>query len=169
MEPPGQCTGGSSRWPAGYRVTGMGWCKPERGTMHDELWEGQNKALGAFIRAQRELARLSLRQLSEMTDVSNAYLSQIERGLHEPSIRVIRSVAKALGVPPEVLLYQAGLIAYDTGEDPDPSPPVADGPATADQAPWPSTEDVIRADPRLGEAERDALLSVYRSYTAGRG
>ena len=78
--------------------------------MADELWDRQNKALGAFIRAQRELASLSLRQLSDMADVSNAYLSQIERGLHEPSIRVLTGVARALGVPAEVLLAQAGLI-----------------------------------------------------------
>ena len=37
--------------------------------------------LGAFIRAQRQMANLSLRQLSALTEVSNPYLSQVERGL----------------------------------------------------------------------------------------
>ncbi len=125
--------------------------------MTDDLWAGQNKALGAFIRAQRELASLSLRQLSDMTDVSNAYLSQIERGLHEPSVRVIRSVARALGLPAEVLLSQAGLIddgaAADTAER---------------RPPPPSVEDAVRADPRLSAGEKEALLAVYRSYLAGK-
>ena len=76
--------------------------------MTGDPWQKQKEALGGFIRAQRNLASLSLRQLSEMTDVSNAYLSQIERGLHEPSIRVLRSVAEALGIAPETLLEQAG-------------------------------------------------------------
>lgn len=123
--------------------------------MTDDLWAGQNKALGAFIRAQRELASLSLRQLSDMADVSNAYLSQIERGLHEPSVRVIRSVARALGLPAEVLLSQAGL--NDDGAA-----------ADAAERPPPSVEDAVRADPRLSTAEKEALLAVYRSYVAGK-
>lgn len=132
--------------------------------MTDDLWDRQNKALGAFIRAQRELASLSLRQLSDMADVSNAYLSQIERGLHEPSIRVIRGVARALGVPAEVLLAQAGLID-ESGDGDGPGAGTADGGAAA--AP-PSVEEAVQADPRLSGAEKEALLAVYRSYLAGK-
>ncbi len=137
--------------------------------MADELWDRQNKALGAFIRAQRELASLSLRQLSDMADVSNAYLSQIERGLHEPSIRVLTGVARALGVPAEVLLAQAGLIdrqrtAPDGDDDAGGSASAGDGATAA----LPSVEDAVRADPHLTDAEKDALLAVYRSYRAGR-
>ncbi len=132
--------------------------------MTDDLWDGQNKALGAFIRAQRELASLSLRQLSDMADVSNAYLSQIERGLHEPSVRVIRSVARALGVPAEVLLAQAGLIdESDSGDGGQPAGPAASGAAAS-----PSVEEAVQADPRLSSAEKEALLAVYRSYLAGK-
>lgn len=142
--------------------------------MSDDLWDGQNKALGAFIRTQRELARLSLRQLSEMTDVSNAYLSQIERGLHEPSIRVIRSVANALGVAPEVLLARAGLIDADEdrgteGREGSGGSEPAAGRSGRRSASAVSTEDAIRRDPKLTDAEKEALLSVYRSYTANRG
>ncbi len=130
--------------------------------MTDDLWAGQNRALGAFIRAQRELASLSLRQLSDMADVSNAYLSQIERGLHEPSVRVIRSVARALGLPAEVLLSQAGLADYEGG--------TGGGGDGGDGAPVPppSVEEAVRADPRLSSAEKEALLAVYRSYVAGK-
>ncbi len=102
--------------------------------------------LGSFIRAQRQMANLSLRQLSALTEVSNPYLSQIERGLHEPSVRVLRSIADALNVSAETLFQQAGLVS--STEKPD------------DEA----TESAIRMDPRLTEAQRRALLSVYRSY-----
>lgn len=118
--------------------------------MSDEVWQQQKDALGAFIRAQRELANLSLRQLSEMADVSNAYLSQIERGLHEPSIRVLKGVATALGISADTLLEQAGLLEED--ESPDRV----------------ATEDAIRSDPHLTEEEKQALIAVYRSYIAGR-
>lgn len=138
--------------------------------MTDDLWAGQNKALGAFIRAQRELASLSLRQLSDMADVSNAYLSQIERGLHEPSVRVIRSVARALGIPAEVLLSQAGLADADTdtgtgagGDSGGDGERGGGAPVTP-----PSVEEAVRADPRLSSAEKEALLAVYRSYLAGK-
>ena len=105
------------------------------------------RMLGDFIRAQRQMANLSLRQLSELTAVSNPYLSQVERGLHEPSVRVLKSIATALNVSAETLLKQAGLI-NDTAT------------VTDDDA----TESAIRADKRLTAAQRRALLGVYRSY-----
>src|SRR5206468_12057931 len=107
--------------------------------------------LGEFIRSQRKLAQLSLRDLAELTDVSNPYLSQIERGLHEPSVRVLRSIAKALNVSAETLLAQAGLGDEDDAE------PDAGGH---------HTEATIRADPRLTAEQKQALLGVYRSYVA---
>ena len=108
---------------------------------------GSNPSLlGAFIRAQRQMANLSLRQLSALTEVSNPYLSQVERGLHEPSVRVLRSIADALNVSAETLFEHAGLITVTDKPD--------------DEA----TEDAIRDDRRLTEPQRRALLSVYRSY-----
>ena len=49
--------------------------------------------LGAFIRAQREIARMSVRKLAELADVSNPYLSQIERGMRRPSAEIRRALA----------------------------------------------------------------------------
>ena len=99
---------------------------------------------GRYLRTQRQLARLSLRQLAELTRVSNPYLSQIERGLHRPSVAVIRALAEALDVSAEELLaHAAGL-----GDDP---------------APELSTEAAIRSDPRLDPSQKSALLAVYRS------
>src|SRR5262249_34826777 len=81
-------------------------------------WQDQLEALGEYIRTQRQLANLSLRELAAMTDVSNAYLSQIERGLHEPSVRVLRSIAQALELSANTVLAQAGLLEDEPGEPP---------------------------------------------------
>jgi transcriptional regulator with XRE-family HTH domain len=112
-----------------------------------DAWRTQLLALGQVIRTQRQLAKLSLRDLAGLTDVSNAYLSQIERGMHEPSVRVLRSIAQALDIPADSLLRDAGLLA----ENEEPS----------DSA---SAEAVIRADRDLTDAQKEALLAVYRSY-----
>ena len=74
----------------------------------DSRWSAQVNALGGFIRAQRQLANLSLREMAAMTSVSNAYLSQVERGLHQPSLKVLHSIADALQLSTEQLLSQAG-------------------------------------------------------------
>ncbi|GLZ46490.1 hypothetical protein Acsp06_26750 [Actinomycetospora sp. NBRC 106375] len=117
-------------------------------------WEEHRRALGGFIRSQRKLARLSLRQLSALTNISNPYLSQVERGLHEPSVRVLHAIAEALDISAETLLLQAGLVREQAA-------------GAAGVAPDTSTERAIRADPRLSDAQKEALISVYRSYTAG--
>src|SRR5437016_2239394 len=113
--------------------------------------------LGSFIRSQRRLANLTLREMAELAKVSNPYLSQIERGLHEPSVRVLRSIASALNISAETLLAQAGLL--DGTGVPFPE-------ETADGArPEPtSTEAAIRLDPALTNAQKEALLAVYRGF-----
>jgi transcriptional regulator with XRE-family HTH domain len=117
-------------------------------------WKAQLEALGAFIRAQRTTTGLSLRELAHRTNVSNAYLSQLERGLHEPSLSVLKSIAEALGIPLESLLARAGV--FD-GASPG-----------AEIAAVPDTEAAILRDPRLSEPQRVALLSVYRSFVPSR-
>ena len=119
----------------------------------DDIWRSRLESLGAFIRSQRRLANLSLRDMAELTHVSNPYLSQIERGLHEPSVRVLRSIARALNLSAETLLSQAGVLEGD-------EPPV-DG-----NGDGPRTETAIRCDPGLTDGQREALLAVYRSYRA---
>ena len=116
----------------------------------DDYWQIQLEALGNYIRTQRRLANLSLRELSQRTNISNPYLSQIERGQHVPSVRVLRALALALNVSAESLLAEAGLIegGRESGED------------------GPSTEAAIRADARLTDAQKQALLGVYHSYLA---
>jgi transcriptional regulator with XRE-family HTH domain len=122
-----------------------------------DLWEAQREALGAFIREQRKRANLSLRQLAEMTSLSNPYLSQVERGLHQPSVRVLKAISDALNLSAETLLAQAGLIdAIATTASPDAQ-------SAQEAKDVPDTEDAIRADQRLSDEQKAALIAVYRS------
>jgi transcriptional regulator with XRE-family HTH domain len=122
-----------------------------------DTWNAQMEALGAFIRSQRKLANLSLRQLAELTTLSNPYLSQIERGLHQPSVRVLKLISGALNVSAETLLAQAGLLDSAAG---------GGAAADADEPVAPSAESVesaISADARLADEQKAALLAVYHS------
>ena len=121
----------------------------------EDPWESQREALGAFIRTQRRMANLSLRQLAELTHLSNPYLSQIERGLHQPSVRVLKQLSDALNVSAETLMAQAGLI--------DKVAAAGQAVAEPDAPKPPPTEDAIRADERLGDEQKAALIAVYRS------
>jgi transcriptional regulator with XRE-family HTH domain len=112
-------------------------------------WSAQMEALGAFIRSQRQLARLSLRQLAELTSLSNPYLSQVERGMHQPSVRVLKLIAEALNISAETLLVQAGLL---DAQDPGAAGPDAEQVTAA-----------IRAEDRLTSEQKAALIAVYDS------
>ena len=116
-------------------------------------WEAQREALGSFIRAQRKMANLSLRQLAELTSLSNPYLSQLERGLHQPSVRVLKLISDALNVSAETLLVQAGLLEDGVEGDP---------------AAGSSVEVAIRTDPVLSSDQKEALINVYRAMAHDR-
>lgn len=109
-------------------------------------------AFGDYVRSQRKLAQLSLRQLAELTSLSNPYLSKLERGLHQPSVNAIANIAKALGVPAEALLAKAAGLIPGLGAQ------------QTEQAATPTTEQAIRQDPALSDDQKLALLSVYRSF-----
>jgi transcriptional regulator with XRE-family HTH domain len=124
--------------------------------MLDDAWQHQIETLGAFIRTQRRMANLTLREMADLAKVSNPYLSQIERGLHEPSVRVLKAIASALDMSAETLLAQAGLL-----ED--------DDPADQSNVAGSDTETAIRQDPRLNDDQKEALLAVYRGFLAKKG
>jgi transcriptional regulator with XRE-family HTH domain len=105
-------------------------------------------AFGSYLRSQRRLAQLTLRELSELTNISNPYLSQIERGVHNPSVTVISSIAKALGLSVETLLAHAAGVEHSATDQ--------DGTIGADRG--------IRDDPFLSDSQKQALLAVYWSY-----
>ena len=104
-------------------------------------------ALGDFIRSQRRLAELSQRELAKLADLSDAYLSQLERGLHEPSVRVVNGLSAALNVPAEKLL---NFLGRDREEG-------------ADEV---TTESAIVTDDALTEPQKQSLLDVYRAFIA---
>jgi transcriptional regulator with XRE-family HTH domain len=120
--------------------------------MTEDSWQARLEALGALLREERRAAGLSQRELAERTSVSNAYLSQVERGRHEPSLRVLTAVASTLGVPLQVLLARAG-ITDAVGNH---------------EGRLPTTEAAILGDPDLSEPQRFALLTVYRSFGLAR-
>lgn len=103
--------------------------------------------VGAFIRAQRERAEISIRKLAELADVSNPYLSQIERGLRKPSADVLQQVANALRISVESLYVRAGIL-------PD------DGRSVS------TVSEAIEHDPHLTPEQKSALLNVYESFLA---
>ncbi len=107
-------------------------------------------SLGDYLREQRQNARLSVRQLSELAGVSNPYLSQIERGLKKPSAEILQQLAKGLEVSAESLYVRAGLLDPQDRPAPD----------------LPDTRQVILNDPRLTSRQKDSLLAVYDSFIA---
>jgi transcriptional regulator with XRE-family HTH domain len=115
----------------------------------EDPWKARLEALGALLREERRAAGLSQRELADRTNVSNAYLSQVERGRHEPSLRVLTAVASTLGVSLAGLLERAGITEPGDG---DREPRV------------PTTEAAILGDPDLSEPQRFALVTVYRSF-----
>ncbi|MGB8519552.1 MAG: helix-turn-helix transcriptional regulator [Candidatus Tumulicola sp.] len=106
------------------------------------------RSLGDFIRGQRELANLSMRQLAEIAKISNPYLSQVERGLYKPSADVLKQIANALHLSAETMYAQAGLLDDTSGGD---SPH--------------GVENAIKLDPRLTVDQKEALIRIYRSFT----
>jgi transcriptional regulator with XRE-family HTH domain len=105
------------------------------------------KGLGEFIKSQRELAKLSLRQLADMAKVSNPYLSQIERGLYKPSADVLKQLAGALHLSAESFFAQAGLL------DDDQAPGLGS-----------AVEAAIKLDLHLSPDQKETLIRVYRSF-----
>jgi transcriptional regulator with XRE-family HTH domain len=103
-------------------------------------------SLGEIIRRQRELSRLSMRQFASMAGISNPYLSQIERGLREPSERVVDAIARSLETSADALYEQAGLVTDDGDVR--------------------SVPTAIEADPGLTPRQRRALLDIYEAFVA---
>ena len=103
-------------------------------------------AFGEFVKAQRQLAQVSLRNLAKMSGVSDSYLSQIERGNYRPSPQVVKALAQAFGLKPEQLYTMLGFMDGD------------------DKSTSPNVEQAIQLDPRLEPAQKEALIRVYRSF-----
>ena len=103
-------------------------------------------AFGEFVKAQRRLAQVSQRNLARMSGVSDAYISQLERGNYRPSPQVVKALAQAFGLKPEQLYTMLGFMDED-----------GDGGK-------PTVEQAIQLDRKLEPAQKDALIRVYRSF-----
>lgn len=103
--------------------------------------------VGAFIRSQRERAEMSIRRLAELAEVSNPYLSQIERGLRKPSAEILQQIANAMRISVETLYVRAGIL-------PDREHPINTVPEAIDH------------DDGLTDEQKTALLNVYESFLA---
>jgi transcriptional regulator with XRE-family HTH domain len=104
------------------------------------------RAFGEFVRAQRQLAQVSQRNLARMAGLSDSYLSQLERGNYRPSPQVVKALAQAFGLEPKQLYMMLGFMDEDE----------AGG--------RPSVVQAIQLDERLTQAQKESLLSVYRSF-----
>jgi transcriptional regulator with XRE-family HTH domain len=100
--------------------------------------------IGAYIREQREQARISLRQLAQNAGISNPYLSQIERGLRRPSADILQQIAKGLRISAEALYVQAGFLE--------------------DRPPGSMVREAVLTDPELTERQRQMLIEIYESF-----
>jgi transcriptional regulator with XRE-family HTH domain len=100
--------------------------------------------LGEYIREQRNAAQISLRQLAKAADVSNPYLSQVERGLRKPSAEILARIAAGLRISAETLYVRAGILEERTGE--------------------PAVLTSIAEDQTLTERQRRALLEIYAAF-----
>jgi len=105
--------------------------------------------LGSFIRSQRRLANLTLREMAELAKVSNPYLSQIERGLRKPSAEILQQIAKGLRISAEALYVQAGILDDRESET--------------------DVQAAIRADTALSERQKQVLLDIYESFRKEEG
>ncbi|WP_395111564.1 helix-turn-helix domain-containing protein [Actinomadura sp. SCN-SB] len=101
-------------------------------------------SLGEYIREQRTRAKISLRQLADVSGISNPYLSQIERGLRKPSAEILQQIAKGLRISAEALYVQAGILE-DREADTD-------------------VQAAVRADLMLTERQKQVLLDIYASF-----
>ncbi|MEM9561384.1 MAG: helix-turn-helix transcriptional regulator [Actinomycetota bacterium] len=125
--------------------TGGAGRKPKKPSQPGVSYPGLEQ-LGDFIRAQRKMLELSQRELAKLMEVSDPYVSQLERGMHEPSVRVLKALAGALNVRAETLLSYAGLLDPDQAST--------------------TVVEAIQADPHLTDDQKTTLLSVYQNFRA---
>jgi transcriptional regulator with XRE-family HTH domain len=75
------------------------------------------ESFGSYMRRLRKSRGLTLKQVETHARVSNAYISQIERGLRNPPHPdILNRLAKVYDVPHRDLLVVAGYLEEDSAE-----------------------------------------------------
>jgi transcriptional regulator with XRE-family HTH domain len=82
--------------------------------------------------------------LAKAADISNPYLSQVERGLRKPSAEILARIATGLRISAETLYVRAGLLEERAGDL--------------------KVIDAISEDATLTERQRKALLEIYAAF-----
>ncbi|PGY57442.1 helix-turn-helix domain-containing protein [Bacillus thuringiensis] len=67
-----------------------------------------NIDIGAYIKGLREQQKMTISKLANISQVSQPYLSQIEKGQRNPSLEIVRKLSKALEVDFYDLAWRAG-------------------------------------------------------------
>jgi len=81
----------------------------------DEQNDWRDEQIGQTLKRLR--GETSIRAVQRLTGVSNAYLSQIEKGTRHPGPRLLRRLASLYGVSVHDLLRKAGYLERE-GEEP---------------------------------------------------
>jgi len=87
--------------------------KAKRSKSKRSSFKAQPRELGALLSDLRTAKGFSLREVEEATGnaVSNAYLSQLEKGrIKKPSPNILHSLAEVYVVPYETLMEKAGYL-----------------------------------------------------------
>jgi transcriptional regulator with XRE-family HTH domain len=70
-----------------------------------------SKHFGSAVRQHRTLVRLSQEELADRAGLDRTYVSGIERGARNPSLKILQKVADALGADLDVIFATAREIA----------------------------------------------------------
>ena len=109
----------------------------------------------------------SLRGVQRLTGISNAYLSQIEKGLRQPGPKLLRRLAALYGVALQELLKKAGYLDREEGE------PEADEATEVERVyQYVLSDPVFRVGTRprgpLSVESKRFIVGLYERYTGKR-
>jgi transcriptional regulator with XRE-family HTH domain len=76
-----------------------------------------DKAFGSAVRNRRLELGLSQEELGHIANIHRTYISQIERGIKSPSLKVIALLSQALELKLHELVYRAELQLGEQPED----------------------------------------------------
>jgi XRE family aerobic/anaerobic benzoate catabolism transcriptional regulator len=119
-------------------------------------------AIGSEVRRSRAKRGMTRRQLAQASQTSERYLAQIESGVGNPSVSVLRAIAQALDLPCAALLPEAGARTAALGAILDLLAQVPEGelPALA--------EDIATRLARPGSADRARRIALVGLRGAGK-
>jgi transcriptional regulator with XRE-family HTH domain len=111
--------------------------------------------IGAFLREQREQARLTVAQLAQAAGLPSSSLAQLERGVRKPSAEVLQQIARGLQASAGVLYDQGAIVAA--------APDGPGGTAGPGGSSVPGVRESVLADAGLTARQKQMLLEVYES------